>query len=139
MLGAIDTESTRGIEPDQSLQTSIGMEASERFSRIDRVYPEGSVLMKTCQKHGLNVDEFLGLALKAAIKLDKYKGKCKFHQDKHLIDGKSFTINSLDQLPSKIDVASTCQKSNNGTIAFYGSHSIFSNTHNSGYEAGGTR
>ena len=69
--------------------------------------------------------------------MDKYIGKCKLHQDKLLINGKSYSVDTFNDLPNEIDVANSCQKLNSETIAFFGPHSIFSNMHLYGFELNG--
>ena len=57
--------------------------------------------------------------------------------DKLITDGTSYGIDNLNNVPSNIDIASSCEKSNAATIAFFGPHSVFSNMHAYGFEKDG--
>ena len=67
-----------------------------------------------------------------AKKMDKYKGKCRLVQDKLIIEGKSFTvepINNLNQLPKTLHPRSVAEKQTDDVIVFFSKGSPFSNFH----------
>ena len=66
----------------------------------------------------------------AARRSDKWKTKTRFSKDKLLIDGKPITVApvcNVSEVNVYFDVASTCQRSDENKLIFFGSHSPFSN------------
>ena len=72
----------------------------------------------------------------AAKRDEKLKQKMFLSKDRLIIDGRSFTVapvNNVAEASGLIDMASTCQRSNEETVLFLGSHSPLSNLYSSNF------
>ena len=67
--------------------------------------------------------------LKAAKKIPEYKKKCHLEGAKFILDGKSYSKESLHKLPEKISSYNVSTKENNEVVGFFGELSPFSNFH----------
>ena len=65
--------------------------------------------------------------LKAAKKIPEYKKKCRLEGAKFILDGKSYSKESLHKLPEKISGYNVSTKQNNEIVGFFGELSSFSN------------
>ena len=99
--------------------------------------------MKTLQWRYSKEDTFfkrrhtLWPILKIAVKMDKFKEKAKLKHDKLILDGIEYGVEDLDNLQDDMSTLSSCQKSNDNTIAFFGQHSPFSNFYQASFEHDG--
>ena len=58
--------------------------------------------------------------------MDKYKGKTKLKYYKLILDGIEYGVEDLNNFPDDMSTLSSCQKSNDDMIVFFGQHSPFS-------------
>ena len=72
--------------------------------------------------------------LEFTVKNEKYKGKVKLKYDNLVLDGIEY---DLHKLPDDISPQSSCQKSNNWIIVFFGQHCPLSNSYQSTFEHDG--
>ena len=75
--------------------------------------------------------------LKLGLQQEHYKGKIKLSYDRLMVEGKAYTIANIHELPNDLNPRSTCEKSNEHAIAFFGLHSPFSNFHKSSFKHDG--
>ena len=75
--------------------------------------------------------------LKLGLQQECYKGKIKLSYDRLMVEGKAYTIANIHELPNYLNPRSTCEKSNEHAIAFFGLHSPFSNFHKSSFKHDG--
>ena len=66
---------------------------------------------------------------KAAKKIPEYKKKCHLEGAKFILDGKSYSKESLHKLPEKISSYNVSTKQNDEVVGFFGELSPFSNFH----------
>ena len=71
--------------------------------------------------------------LKFAVKNEKYKGKVKLKYDSLVLDGVEYSVDDLHKLPGDISPQSSCQKSNDWIIEFFGQHCPLSNFYQSSF------
>ena len=69
----------------------------------------------------------LRLILKLAVKTEKYRGKIKLKYDNLVLDGVEYSVDDLHKLSDNMSPQSSCQKSKDWIIAFFGQHSPLSN------------
>ena len=67
--------------------------------------------------------------LKAAKKIPEYKKKCHLEGAKFILDGKSYSKESLHKLPERISSYNVSTKENDEVVGFFGELSPFSNFH----------
>ena len=67
--------------------------------------------------------------LKAARNLQEYENSCRLEDDHLIIDGKHYTMETLDMLPNALNVFNISSRSNNNTIGFFGELNPLSNFH----------
>ena len=67
--------------------------------------------------------------LKAAKKIPEYKKKCRLEGAKFILDGKSYSKESLHKLPEKISSYNVSTKQNDKVVGFFSELSLFSNFH----------
>ena len=67
--------------------------------------------------------------LKAASNLHEYENSCRLEDDHLIIDGKQYTMETLDTLPNALNVFSISSHSNDNTIGFFGELNPLSNFH----------
>ena len=69
----------------------------------------------------------------AAKRMEKYKSSTYLTKDKLVIDGKSFMVSgpdaNLQEANDLLDISASCERRNEDTILFLGSHSVLSNLH----------
>ena len=75
--------------------------------------------------------------LKLAKSLPEYQDKCKINQDRLIVNGITYTVHDLHQLPPELAPYKASQKTNETTIGFQGELSPWSNFHNSPFEVDG--
>ena len=71
----------------------------------------------------------LRLILKAACQIPAYQRRCRLEVDELVIQGKHYTIDKLNKLPSELNVFNLTSKSNENTIGYFGELSPLSNFH----------
>ena len=67
--------------------------------------------------------------IKAARRLEKYKGLCRLDGPQLVIDGKYYNRDNLYTLPDDLDTTTLCSKTNEEVLAFFGELHPFSNFH----------
>ena len=67
--------------------------------------------------------------LKAARNLQEYENSCRLEDDHLIIDGKHYTMETLDMLPNALNVFNISSCSNDNTIGFFGELNPLSNFH----------
>ena len=67
--------------------------------------------------------------LKQALSMPKFKGKVSLRYDKLIIMGQSYTMANIEDIPADLSAETSCQKSSNTHVGFFGIHSPFSNFH----------
>ena len=69
--------------------------------------------------------------------MKKYEGKVKLKYHNLVLDGVEYSVDDLHKLPDDISPQSSCQKSNDWIIAFFGQHCPLSNFYQSSLEHDG--
>ena len=67
--------------------------------------------------------------LKAAWQIPAYQRRCRLEADELVIQGKHYTVDKLDKLPTKLNVFNLTSKSNESTIGYFGELNPLSNFH----------
>ena len=67
--------------------------------------------------------------LKAAKKLTDYKKQCRMDDDRIVIKGKTYTVNTLNQLPEELSAFKVTSKEDQETVGFFGEINPLSNFH----------
>ena len=67
--------------------------------------------------------------IKAARRLENYKGLCRLDGPQLVIDGKRYNRDNLHTLPDDLDTTTLCSKTNEKVLAFFGELHPFSNFH----------
>ena len=91
----------------------------ERGIYVDREYP---LEIERKRKTLLPV-------LKAAKKLTDYKKQCRMDDDRIVIKGKTYTVNTLNQLPEELSAFKVTSKEDQETVGFFGEINPLSNFH----------
>ena len=89
-------------------------------------------------EHGLYVDKeypidiehkrkTLLLILRAAKQLGDYKKQSRLEDDKIVLKGRSYNVNTLNQLPEELNVFKVMTKENENTVGFFGEINPLSN------------
>ena len=71
--------------------------------------------------------------IKAARRLENYKGLCRLDGPQLVIDGKHYNRDNLHTLPDDLDAPKLCSKSDEEVLAFFGELHPFSNFHQSSF------
>ena len=107
----------------------------ERKSHADTLYnnkknlPEGIYVDREFTPEVEEKRKILRPILRLARTKDKYKGKCKLDEDKLVIQGMKFSVNTLGNLPQDLNGYYVTSKFGEGTIAFFGQLNPFLNFH----------
>ena len=67
--------------------------------------------------------------LKAARQIPAYQRRCRLEADELIIQGKHYTVDKLNKLPSELNVFNLTSKSNKNTIGYFGELNPLSNFH----------
>ena len=67
--------------------------------------------------------------LKAARNIEEYQSNCRIEDDKLWINGKSYTVETLDQLPHDLNAFNVTSVSNGNCLGFFGELNPLSNFH----------
>ena len=67
--------------------------------------------------------------LRAAKKLNDYKKQCRMDDDRIVIKGKTYTVNTLNQLPEELSAFKVTSKEDQETVGFFGEINPLSNFH----------
>ena len=89
--------------------------------------PNGIYVNEDFPHEIVNRRKLLRPILKMGLQLPHYKGKIKLSYDKLIVNGRSYTVSQLKDLPNDLDPAKSCEKENNDVVAFFGQHSPLSN------------
>ena len=65
--------------------------------------------------------------LRAAKRLSEYKKQSKLEDDKIVLKGRSYSVNTLNQLPEELNVFKVTTKENKTTVGFFGEINPLSN------------
>ena len=91
-------------------------------------------------ERGINVDREYSLeierkrktllpVLRAAKKLNDYKKQCQMDDDRIVIKGKAYTVNTMNQLPEELNAFKVTSKEDQQTVGFFGELNPLSNFH----------
>ena len=75
--------------------------------------------------------------IKAARRLENYKGLCRLDGSQLVIDGKRYNRDNLHTLPDDLDSTKLCSKTNEEVLAFFGELHPFSNFYQSSFSLEG--
>ena len=67
--------------------------------------------------------------LKAARQIPAYQRRCRLEADELIIQGKHYTVDKLNKLPSELNVFNLTSRSNENTIGYFGELNPLSNFH----------
>ena len=67
------------------------------------------------------------LVLRAAKRLSNYKKQSRLEDDKLVLKGRSYNVNTLNQLPEELNVFKVTSKENENTVGFFGEINPLSN------------
>ena len=76
--------------------------------------------------------------LKAAKRLSNYKKQSRLEEDKLVLKGRSYNVNTLNQLPEELNVFKVTSKENETTVGFFGEINPLSNFYPSPFIHEGT-
>ena len=71
--------------------------------------------------------------LRAARNITEFENSCRMEEDRLVINGKHYTLENLDQLPSKLNVFNISSRSNDTTTGFFGELNPLSNFHKANF------
>ena len=132
---SIVTERCKRLGPrDENRIRPIRAEFASKYD-ADKLYESRFYMQKgvfmDCEynKETERVRSTLRPILKAAKKIPEYKKKCRLEGDKFILDGKSYSKESLHKLPEKISSYNVLTKQNDEVVGFFGELSPFSNFH----------
>ena len=94
-----------------------------------KLLPEGVYVDREYTPEVENRRQILRPILRRVRGMEKYKGKCKLDEDKLVIQGTKYTINTLHRLPQDLNGYNASSKFGDSTIAFFGQLNPFSNFH----------
>ena len=77
--------------------------------------------------------------LKAAKRLTDYKKQSRLEDDKLILKGKPYTVNTLNQLPEELNVFDVSSKQNESVVVFFGEINPLSNFHPAPFQHEGVR
>ena len=95
--------------------------------KVKSKLPSGMYINEDLPSEWVECRNLLRPVMKEPLKLEDYKGKVKLQQDKLIINNISYSVDTLQELPKHTMAESSCQKVSDKTLAFFGSHSIYSN------------
>ena len=123
-LGPRDENQTRPIRAEFASKYDADKLYESRFHMAKGVFVDCEYNKETECVHST-----LRLILKAAKKIPEYKKKCHLEGAKFILDGKSYSKESLHKLPEKISSYNVLTKHNDEVVGFFGELSLFSNFH----------
>ena len=91
--------------------------------------PKGIFVDKEYSKATGRERRLLRPIIKAARRLENYKGLCRLEGPQLVIDGKCYNRDNLHTLPDDLDTTTLCSKTNEDVLAFFGELHPFSNFH----------
>ena len=91
--------------------------------------PKGIFVDKEYSKATERERRLLCPIIKAARRLENYKGLCRLEGPQLVIDGKCYNRDNLHTLPDDLDTTTLCSKTNEDVLAFFGELPPFSNFH----------
>ena len=99
--------------------------------------PKGVFVDKEYSKATKRERRLLHPIIKAARRLENYKGLCRLDGSQLVIDGKRYDKDNLHTLPDDLDSTKLCSKANDDVLAFFGELHPFSNFHRSSFSLEG--
>ena len=75
--------------------------------------------------------------LRAAKKLTNYKRQSRLYEDKLVLKGRSYNVNTLNQLPEELNVFKVTSKENENTVGFFREINPLSNFYSSRFNYDG--
>ena len=99
--------------------------------------PKGVFVDKEYSKATERERRLLRPIIKAARRLENYKGLCRLDGSQLVIDGKCYNRENLHTLPDDLDSTKLCSKTNEEVLAFFGELHPFSNFHQSSFSLEG--
>ena len=75
--------------------------------------------------------------LRAAKQLSNYKRQSRLEDDKLVLKGRVYNVNTLNQLPEELNVFTVTSKENENTVGFFGEINLLSNFYLSTFLQGG--
>ena len=91
--------------------------------------PKGIFIDKEYSKSTEKERRTLRPIIKAARRIDKFKGICKMEGPNFVLDGKKYHRQNLHTLPNELDPSKVTSRSNDETHAFFGELNPLSNFH----------
>ena len=104
----------------------------QKILKNRKLLPKGVFVNEDLPDEWLDRRKILKPIYNTAKHQDSLKAKTFFSKDKLIINGKAYTVgpeSNLCELEGVIDVAKTCQRSDDSKTVFQGIHSVFSNLH----------
>ena len=98
--------------------------------RHRKMLPKGIYVSEDLPVESIDRRKVLKPIYNAAHRMDSLKQSTKMSKDKLIINGKVYSAaprNNLGEVSALLNIQSTCQRSNESTTIFLGSHSPFSN------------
>ena len=123
-IGPRDDKRTRPIRAEFASKYDADNLYESRFSMGKGVFVDREYNKETERARSI-----MRPILKAAKKIPEYKKKCRLEGSKFILDGKSYTKESLHKLPDKISGYTVSTKHTDNVVGFYGELSPFSNFH----------
>ena len=101
----------------------------DNLFRNRKKLPKGVFIDKEYSKSTEKERRLLRPVIKAARRLDKYKGVCRLEGPQLVIEGKRYHRQNIHTLPEDLNPMDVTSKSDSDTLAFFGELNPFSNFH----------
>ena len=99
--------------------------------------PKGIFVEKEYSKATEHERRLLHPIIKAARRLENYKGLSRLDGPQLVIDGKCYNRENLHTLPADLDTTTLCSKTDEEVLAFFGELHLFSNFHQCSFSSEG--
>ena len=99
------------------------------YSKNSKKLPKGVFIDKEYSKATEKERRTLRPIIKAARRIDKFKGICKMEGPNFVLDGKKYHRQNLHTLPIELDPSKVTSKTNDEVHAFFGKLNPLSNFH----------
>ena len=95
--------------------------------RHRKLLPKGVLVTEDLPEEWVHRRKILKPVFNVARRDDKLKQDTHLTKDQLTISGRTFTVENINEAQSLLDLKSTCQKGDQETLLFLGSHSPYSN------------
>ena len=99
------------------------------FSKTEKKLPKGIYIDKEYRKSTEKERHLLRPVIKAARRLDKYKGVCRLEGPQLVIEGKCYHHQNIHTLPEDLNPMEVTSRTNEEILAFFGELNPLSNFH----------